>query len=407
MARRSTPTLRRRLAPYLGAGAVLVNRLLWSTSQPTVAAPHIRDRNNVQRLLGNFVIASLPCWLIGMWNIGVQIDLAMQLKEMTVLPGWRGALLTALGMNHDPDVVAGAFLLGLTYFVPIFLTALVVGAFWEVLFAVGRNRPVDEGLLACAWLFALILPPSAPLYQVAIGMTFAMVVAKGIYGGTGRYLVSPPVLGLCFLTFSYPDVLFGPETWVPVPGFEEVTTIELAVHEGGVRALTQVDYDWGMLFLGMEPGPMGVTSALGCLLGAGWLIVTGAGSWRIMAGSLAGLVAAVSALGAVGPADDPAFAMPWYWHAVIGGWAFGTVFLATDPMAAATTRAGRWVFGALVGVLTVVVRLTNPAYFEGVVFAILLATIFSPLCDYFVVERNIVRRRRRLEEAAGREGGAG
>ena len=228
-------------------------------------------------------------------------------------------------------------------------------------------------------------------------MTFAMVVAKGIYGGTGRYIVSPPVLGLCFLTFSYPDLLFSTGAWIPVPGYQELTTIELAVLEGGVRALELVDYDWWSLFIGNQPGPMGVTSAMACLLGAAWLIFTGSGSWRIMARSLLGLMLTVLLLDAVGPADDPMFDTPWYWHAVIGGWAFGTVFLATDPMAAATTRPGRWVFGLLVGLLTVIVRLTNPAYFEGVVFAILLASMFAPLCDYFVVERNIRRRQRRLE----------
>jgi Na+-transporting NADH:ubiquinone oxidoreductase subunit B len=228
------------------------------------------------------------------------------------------------------------------------------------------------------------------------------VVAKGIYGGTGRYLVSPPVLGLSFLTFSYSNVLFGADTWVPVPGYEDLTTIEIAVMEGGVRALELVDYSWLQLFIGNQPGPFGVTSALACLLGAVWLIRSGSGSWRIMAGSAVGMVLSVSLLQVIGPGDDPMFDTPWYWHAVLGGWAFGTVFLATDPMAAATTHVGRWVFGLMVGLLTILVRLTNPAYFEGVVFAILLASVFAPLCDYFVVERNIKRRQARLA-AAGRE----
>lgn len=388
---------RNRLGPYLAAGAILLDRFLWSYYRPTRSGPHIRDRNNVQRLLNNFVIASLPCWLIGLWNMGEQTHVAMQLVGATELPGWRAALLLQLGGSFDPGSVVDCWLHGFLYFLPIFLTALLTGALWEAVFAVRRNKPVDEGLLSIAWLFALILPPTIPLYQVAIGMTFAMVVAKGIYGGTGRYLVSPPVLGLCFLTFSYSNVLFGVETWIPLPGYEELTTIELAVLEGGVRALQLVDYSWWSLFIGNQPGPLGVTSALGCLLGASYLVITGSGSWRIMLGSLLGMVATVTLLQTVGPADDPMFATPWYWHAVIGGWAFGTVFLATDPMAAATTRAGRWAFGIMVGVLTIIVRLTNPAYFEGVVFAILLASMFAPLCDYFVVERNIRRRQARLE----------
>ena len=385
-----------KLSGYLAAALVLADRFVWSRSMATRSAPHVRDRVNVQRVLNNFVIASLPCWLVGLWNLGEQIHVAMVLTGSTELPGWRAAVFAALGHGHDSASFSANFLHGLLYWLPVFVAALLTGAFWESVFAVVRQRPVDEGLMSIAWLFALILPPSVPLWQVVFAMTFAMVVAKGIYGGTGRYIVSPPVLGLCILTFSYPDTLFG-GAWIPVPGYQELTTIELLVLEGGVRALELVDYDWWSLFLGNQPGPTGVTSALACLLGAAYLVVTGSGSWRIMTGSLAGMALTVLLLNAIGPSDDPLFATPWWWHAVIGGWAFGTVFLATDPMAAATTRAGRWVFGILVGVLTIIVRLTNPAYFEGVVFAILLASIFAPLCDYFVVERNIKRRQRRLE----------
>ncbi len=398
----SRSSRKHRAAPgraYLSALGVLLDRFLWSRSTPTTFAPHVRDRANVQRVLNNFVIASLPCWLIGVWNVGEQIHVAMEFTGTTNLPGWRAAFLLALGFEFDAASSTANIVHGLLYFLPVFLVALLTGALWEAVFAVHRRRGVDEGLLSIAWLFALILPASVAVYQVVIGMTFAMVVAKGIYGGTGRYLVSPPVLGLCFLTFSYPGMMFGPGVWIPVPGYEELTTIELTVLEGGVRALTLVDYDWWGLFLGNQPGPFGVTSLLGCLLGAGYLVITGSGSWRILAGSLAGMIVTVLVLKVAGPAGDPLFSIPWYWHAVIGGWAFGTVFLATDPMAAATTRAGRWVFGILVGVLTIIVRLTNPAYFEGVVFAILLASMFAPLCDYFVVERNIRRRKRRLEGA--------
>ncbi|TNF88732.1 MAG: NADH:ubiquinone reductase (Na(+)-transporting) subunit B [Gammaproteobacteria bacterium] len=392
-----------RLDPYIRALRVLWDRFLWTRHQPTVTAPHVRDRVNTQRLLNNFVIASIPCALIGCWNLGDQIHVTLELLGRPTLEGWRAETMIALGLGFEVGSELAALIHGLLYFLPILLTAGLAGALCEVVFAVGRNKRVDEGLLSNAWLFSLILPPSIPLTQVALGMIFAMIVAKGIYGGTGRYLVSPPVLGLSFLTFSYSNVLFGADSWVPVPGYDDLTTIEIAVLEGGVRALELVDYSWLQLFIGNQPGPIGVTSALACLLGAAWLIHSGSGSWRIMAGSAIGMVLSVSLLQAIGPGDDPMFDTPWYWHAVIGGWAFGTVFLATDPMAAATTRVGRWVFGVMVGVLTIVVRLTNPAYFEGVVFAILLASIFAPLCDYFVVERNIKRRQARLAstEAVG------
>lgn len=373
------------------------SRFIWSPSIPTVAAPHIRDANNVDRLLNRFVVASLPCWFIGMWNIGEQIAVAMRSAGVEVLPGWRASLISAAGLPIDPGNFLACWLLGLLYFLPVFLTALIVGIFWEILFAAKRRRPLDEGVLCIAWLFALILPPTVTLFQVAYGMTVAMVFGKAIFGGTGRYLVSPPILGICVLFFSYSSVVYGAGTWIPLPGYEEPTTLELAILEGGVPALLSVDYNWWLLFIGNQPGPFGVTSVLGCLLGAIYLIATGAGSWRIMAGSVIGLAVTVALLGLAAPADSAVFSIPWYWHTVLGGWAFGTVFLATDPTAAATTRTGRWVFGFLVGVLTVLVRLTNPAYFEGVVFAILLASIFAPLCDHFVVERNIARRRARLE----------
>jgi Na+-transporting NADH:ubiquinone oxidoreductase subunit B len=381
---------------YRGAFQLL-DGFLYSSPATTSGAPHVRDANNVQRLMNNFVIATLPCWLIGMWNLGEQTNLAMQQVGMLAAPGWRGWLLSALGVGYDPLDIGACLLHGLLYFLPIFAVALLAGTFWEAVFAHQRRRPVDEGLLSIAWLFSMILPATAPLSQVALGMTFGMVVGKGIFGGTGRYLVNPALLGMAFLVFSYSSLLFGEGAWIPVPGYDEPTTIELAVEEGGVPALLSVGYDWWHLFIGNQPGPHGVTSAFGCLLGAAFLIISGSASWRIMLGSLLGMVGTVLLLNNLGPADDPMFAVPWTWHLVMGGWAFGTVFLATDPVAAATTNPGRWGFGILVGTLTVIIRVTNPAYYEGVIFAILLASIFAPLFDFIVVERNIKRRRERLE----------
>ncbi len=373
------------------------DRLAWSVTIPTVAAPHVRDANNIDRLLNRFVIASLPCWLIGLWNVGEQIAGGLHIAGLAMVTGWRAELLKGIGLSIDPENILSCWLHGFLYFLPIFLVALVVGVFWEVLFAARRQRPLDDGALAIAWLFSLILPPTASFFHVVYGMTAAMLLGKAIFGGTGRYLVSPPVLGICVLFFSYPLVLHHPEAWIPLAGYQEPTTLELAILEGGVRALQSVNYSWWLLFIGNQPGPFGVTSALGCLLGAAYLLLTGTASWRIMAGSAVGMIATVSLISLAAPEDSEALQTPWYWHVVLGGWAFGTVFLATDPTAAATTRAGRWAFGILVGVVTVVVRLTNPAYFEGVVFAILLASMFAPLCDHFVVERNIARRRSRME----------
>jgi Na+-transporting NADH:ubiquinone oxidoreductase subunit B len=383
-------------APYRGLFQLL-DRFLYSSPARTSGTVHVRSANNVQRLVNNFVVATIPCWLIGMWNLGEQTNQAMQQFGIAIAPGWRGWLLSSLGVGYDPENIAACLLHGFLYFFPIFIVALLTGACWEALFAHKRRRPVDEGLLSIAWLYTLILPATVPLYQAALGMTFGMVVGKGIFGGTGRYLVNPAMLGLAFLTFSYSNLLFGQGAWIPVPGYDEPTTIELAVEEGGVSAVLSVGYDWWQLFIGNQPGPIGVTSVLGCLLGAAFLIISGTASWRIMLGSLFGMIATVLFFNNVGPADNPMFSVPWTWHLLIGGWAFGTVFLATDPVAAATTNPGRWGFGVLVGVLTIIVRVTNPSYYEGVIFAILLASIFSPLFDFVVVELNIRRRRLRLE----------
>ena len=384
-----------RLAAYRGVFQLL-DRFLYSSSAVTIDAPHVRDANSVQRLMNNFVIASIPCWLIGLWNLGEQTNFAMFQIGMTEAPGWRGAVMAALGTGYNPQDIIACFFHGFLYFLPIFILALLTGAFWESLFAQLRRRPVDEGLLSLAWLFALIMPATMPAYGVILGMSFAVVVGKGIYGGMGRYIVSPLILGFAFLMFSFSDLFFAVGVWMPVPGYDEPTTLELAIEEGGVAALRAVDYHWWQLFIGHQPGPFGATSVLGCLLGAVYLILSGTASWRIMAGSLIGMIAVVLLLNLLGPEENPMFQVPWHWHLVLGGWAFATVFIATDPVAAATTNPGRWGFGILVGALTIIVRVTNPSLFLGGIFAILLASIFSPLFDYYVMERNIRRRAQRV-----------
>ena len=397
--------LRAKAAPAgrqtIGSSLVeLSNGFLYSSNATTISAPHVRDSSSTQQLLNTFVVASLPCWLIGMWNLGEQTNLAMEIVGQTAAPGIRGEIIALLGAGYDPDSLAANLLHGFLYFLPAFAVALVTGALLEALFAKHRQRRVDEGLLAIAWFYTLMLPATASLTLVAAGMAFGLVVGKLIFGGTGRYLVNPAILGIGFLVFSYSGILFGHGAWIPVPGFDEPTTVELALDEGGVPALLSVNYTWLMLFLGNQPGAIGVTSILGCLIGAVYLLFKGVASWRIMLASFLGMIGTILLLNTFGPAGDPNYAVPWYWHMVMGGWAFGTVFVATDPVAAAMTNPGRWVFGLFVGALTVIVRVTNPSYYDGTLVAILLASVFAPLFDYVVVERNIKRRAARLAERA-------
>jgi len=388
------------IADALNGFGVLLRRFLHSSNEVTRTPPHIRDANNVQRLWNYFVIASIPSWLIGLWSLGQQTNLAIADFALDPAPGWRAWLLLRSGVGLDPFDAIACMAHGALYFLPIFLVALLVGAFWESLFAAVRRKPVDEGLLYIAWFVALMMPASAPLYQVVHGMSFGIVFGKLIYGGSGRYLVNPALFAIAFLVFSYPELMFGMGAWVPVSGYDQPMVLELIAEEGGLKAVAAVDYSYWQLFLGDRPGAVGVVSTLGALIGAIFLVWTGMASWRVMAGALVGMIG-VSLLGNAVAPEHLILSIPWYWHLVLGGFAFGTVFIATDPVTSAMTDPGRWGYGLLVGGLTVLIRLGNISCYEAMIFAILLAGLFAPLIDYVVVQLNIRRRRLRLQEAPG------
>jgi Na+-transporting NADH:ubiquinone oxidoreductase subunit B len=376
----------------------LLRRFVKSSPSVTRAAPHIRDANNVQRLWNYFVAASIPSWLIGLWSLGHQTNLAIADFALEPVPGWRAWLLVRSGIGFDAFDVMGCMAHGALYFLPIFAVALLVGAFWESLFAAVRRKPLDEGLLYIAWFVALMMPANAPLYQVAHGMSFGIVIGKLIYGGSGRYLVNPAMFAIAFLVFSYSELMFGKGAWVPVAGYDQPTVLELIAEEGGLKVVAAVDYSYWQLFLGDHPGAVGVVSVLGAALGAVFLVWSGMASWRVIAGALLGLIG-MSLLGNAMAPDHLILSIPWYWHLVLGGFAFGAVFIATDPVTGAMTDPGRWGFGLLVGGLTVVLRLGNVSYYEAMIFSILLASLFSPLIDYVVIELNIRRRKLRWRGA--------
>jgi Na+-transporting NADH:ubiquinone oxidoreductase subunit B len=389
--------MNRLVAQILDNAGTLARRFVRSSPTVTRAAPHIRDANNVQRMWNYFVIASIPSWLIGLWSLGHQVNLAIAGLGLNPAPGWRAELLAWTGIGLDAFDVMACVAHGVLYFLPIFIVALLVGGFWESLFAAVRRKRVDEGLLYIAWFVALMMPADAPLYQVAHGMSFGIVFGKLIYGGSGRYLVNPAMLAIAFLVFSYSELMFSKGAWVPVAGWDQPTVLELVTEEGGIKIVSAVDYSWLQLFIGDRPGAVGVVSVLGAALGAIFLILTGMASWRVIVGSLFGLVGVSLLCNAIAP-DHLILSIPWYWHLVLGGFAFGTVFIATDPVTGAMTDPGRWGFGLLVGGLTVVIRLGNISYYEAMIFAILVASLFSPLIDHVVVRMNIRRRRLRFQE---------
>jgi Na+-transporting NADH:ubiquinone oxidoreductase subunit B len=264
-------------------------------------------------------------------------------------------------------------------------------------FAVIRKHEINEGFLVTGMLFPLILPPTIPLWQVALGIAFGVVVGKEIFGGTGMNILNPALTSRAFLFFAYPGQISGDRVWTSAVTSPDGVSGATWLAEAAVRgpeALTQ-GVTWWDAFIGLVPGSMGETSTLACLIGAAVLILSGIGSWRIMVSVVAGSFAMVSLLTAVGSTTNPLFNVPFEWHIVLGGWAFGTVFMATDPVSASHTNPGKYVYGFLIGVLAILIRVVNPAYPEGMMLAILFMNLFASFIDHFFVQANIKRRRAR------------
>ena len=372
----------------------MVDTFLYTPADVTPHAPHARDALDIKRVMTYVVIATLPCILIGLWNIGYQANSAMMAMGMNEVPGWRGVILSLFGNSYDPNSIVGNFIHGLSYFLPIYIVTLAVGGLWEVVFAAIRNHEVNEGFLVTSMLFALTLPPNIPLWQVALGISFGVVIGKEVFGGTGKNFLNPALTGRCFLFFAYPAHMSGDAVWTAVDGFSGATPLGLAALDG-MQAIFANGVTWWQAFAGSIQGSIGSTSTLACLLGGMFLIYTRIASWRIIFGVFAGMVVTSTLLNWIGSDTNPMFAMPWYWHLCLGGFAFGMVYMATDPVSAAMTDVGRWIFGFLIGFMTVMIRVINPAFPEGIMLAILFANIFAPLIDYFVVQVNVRRRKRR------------
>jgi len=340
----------------------------------------------------------------GMYNVGHQSFLALtssyQLNELTsvIESSWRLSWAFGDVQSLMASGWASQMLLGALYFLPVYATVFVVGGFWEVLFAVVRKHEVNEGFFVSSVLFALILPPTIPLWQAALGITFGIVVAKELFGGTGRNFLNPALAGRAFLYFAYPANMSGGLVWVAADGYSGATPLS-QWYEGGstslINNMTGEAITWMDAFVGNIPGSMGEVSSLLIMLTGLILIAMKIASWRIVAGVIIGLVATSSLMNWIGSETNSMFSMPFYWHFVLGGVAFGTFFMATDPVSAAFTNQSKWAYGILIGVMTVGIRVLNPAYPEGIMLAILFANLFAPLFDFIVKEQNIKRRQKR------------
>ncbi len=374
----------------------------YTPASVTAGGAHVRDALDLKRMMTLVVIAAMPCVFMAMYNTGLQANLALDPAKAADLPGWRHDVLRLLGVGYSPHSIVASTLHGALYFLPLYVVTMVVGLSWEVLFAIVRRVEVNEGFFVTGLLFPLILPPTTPLWQAALGISFGVVLAKEVFGGTGMNFINPALAARAFLFFGYPAQISGDAVWTAIDRAHAIDGFSGATLLAQLRQTTapfaDLGLSWWNAFVGLEPGSMGETSALACLLGAALLVVTGIGSWRTMAGVTLGTIVMATTFNLIGSATNPYFAVPFWWHMVLGGWAFGTVFMATDPVTSPFTERGKWIFGILIGVLVVLIRVVNPAYPEAMMMVILFMNVMAPLIDYPMIRANIKRRLRRRAE---------
>lgn len=384
-----------------------LDTFLYTPSDTTRTASHVRDGMNLKRMMSLVVVALGPCIFMALYNTGYQANYAVANGLGTQLDTWREPILSSLGLGHDPNSFLDNLILGSLYFLPVYIVTMTVGGLWEVLFATVRGHEVNEGFLVTGMLFPLTLPPTIPLWQVAIGISFGVVIGKEIFGGTGKNFLNPALTARAFLYFAYASEIssetnrWGEGVWAAADGITGPTPLgamAAATNPTTASVPTLTELGWWDCFIGFTQGSMGETSTLAALLGAAMLIALGVGSWRIMVGCVVGLLAMGTVLYVFrGSSDNTMMYLAPHWHLVIGGFAFGAVFMATDPVSAAMTDTGRWIYGVLIGVMTVLVRTINPAFPEGIMLAILFGNVMAPLIDYFVIQANIKRRLARYE----------
>lgn len=344
---------------------------------------HVRDSLDLKRYMSFVILALMPPFLFGVYNAGYQSNLFS---------------------GKDLDFISVA-LCGLGLVLPIVLVSYLVGFFWETTFASIRNHPISEGFLVTGLLFPMTLPPTIPLWQVAVGISFGVVIGKEIFGGTGRNILNPALTGRAFLFFAYPGNMSGDPVWVAVSRTKEavVDTVSMATPltvsklvESGDRiesVLSNMDFTFFTLLMGRYPGSIGATSALLCFIGAGLLILVGVASFRIVAGGIVGVLSMGLFLNLLSGESTAAwFSLNPLYHLVMGGSAFGIAYMATDPVSAPGMNTARWLYGFCIGALTVLIRVFNPAFPEGVMLAILFMNLFSPLLDYFTIKFRLKKR---------------
>lgn len=364
-----------------------VETFLFTPGHATERGAHIRDGIDLKRTMSIVITAMIPCLLFGMWNVGHQHYNALGFLREIEAGFWHKVLFGAVKV------------------LPIVVVSYGVGLGIEFLFTSIKGHPIQEGYLVSGMLIPLVMPVDVPLWMVAVGSAFAVIIGKEVFGGTGMNILNVALTARAFLFFAYPTMMSGDKVWVStatdlnyplVDGFSGATSLGHAAAGNISKVTPMMDSFWGL-----EAGSIGETSAFACLIGAAILIITGIGSWRIMLATLLGGAAMAALFNWVGPQLDETHStrlymqIPVLHQLVLGGFMFGLVFMATDPVTATQTNTGKWIYGFLIGVLAILIRVVNPAYPEGMMLAILFMNVMAPLIDHYVVQANIKRRMKR------------
>ena len=364
----------------------MIDTFLYTPSSQTKSSPHVRDAIDLKRSMVLVVIALLPAFFFGTYNVGLQEALHLN----------PGSLITDFSYLD-------LFLKGSLTVFPLYAVVFTIGGICELIFSIIRGHEINEGFLVTGFLIPLVLPPSIPLWMVGVATVFGIVIGKEIFGGTGYNIFNPALVARAFLFFAYPGSMSGDKVWT-VDAISGATPLLRVTEAPAISTVTylQQQYSWDQMFYGFIPGSIGETSTIAILIGAFILISTGIGSWRIMLATTVGMFATtllLSSLGELIGSTNPMLFLPAHFHFVMGGFAFGMVFMATDPVSSSQTNTGRWFYGLLIGFMCVIIRAVNPAYPEGMMLSILFANAFAPLFDYFVMKSNIKRRIKRYAQA--------
>jgi len=375
---------------YLYSGFDAVETLFFVPNTVAKKGAHIRDAIDLKRTMFIVVIALVPALLFGMWNIGQQHFLSI----------------------GETETFMGTFFFGLLKMLPLIIVSYGVGLGIEIIFAQHRGHEVNEGFFVSGMLIPLIVPIDTPLWMVGIAVTFAVIIGKEVFGGTGMNIWNPALLARAFLFFAYPSDMSGDKVWVEgmgqldkvADGFSGATPLAVMAAEAGDKVTTFANGigNWSVmeLVIGSYPGSIGETSIIAIGIGALILLFTGIASWKVMFSTIAGGLAMGFLFNAVAPESNVFMQMPAYYHLLIGGFAFGAVFMATDPVSASQTSKGKYIYGFLIGVIAVIIRVVNPAYPEGMMLSILLLNTFAPLIDFYVIQGNIKKRLKRVKVTA-------